>query len=298
MQATAAVQMATEMPDPTGSALPQGAAQVSALVAASGETVWAALTQRDAVGQWFGNLSETLKPGGSYRLDFGDGDFFEIDDVAIEPPQRLSYRWRFLGTGPVDAIVWSIERLQDHCRVTVTDSEPNRSPAGIAEMIEGWTDFLQRLQRYCGTGENARYAWRKEFGGSIELAVDAAAACERLLSAEGQRRWLPWSGQAVAPGASVTVHDDGKPSQFVIGAVESTGKFGLRFALTCSGWRAPTPCSIEIRDWPHGALLIVTHTGWETISGLNSEQAQQRLRFGTLWTRSLHTAQVLASRRR
>src|SRR4029450_7618180 len=140
-------------------------------------------TERDVVGCWFGNLSESLKPNGTHRLDFGDGDFFAINGVTFDPPRALGYRWRFLGTSPTDTISWSIEPEGSACRVSVTDAEPSRTAAGCKEMIQGWTDFLQRLQAYCLTGKNTRYPWRSEFGGSIELPVDPGRAFERLLSA-------------------------------------------------------------------------------------------------------------------
>jgi uncharacterized protein YndB with AHSA1/START domain len=281
---------AVNLPDPVGIDLTHGTAQVSVLVLASVDEVWTAVTQRDVVGRWFGDLSRSLEPGGSYRLDFGDGDFFAIDDVAIEPPRHLSYQWRFLGTGPRNAIDWTIEPVDRQCRVTVTDSEASRTPQGVAEMIEGWTDFLQRLRDYCATGQNTRYAWRQEFDGSIELAVDADRAFERLTSADGQRQWLPWLGDAIAKGASLTMSDGAEPEQFTIGAVDRDGT-ALRFALTCPEWLAPTQVALKVTPWPGGSLLIVSHTGWQAISKRDNERAVARHRFGTLWIQALRNAQ-------
>ncbi len=287
---------AVDSPNPVGTHLTPGTAQVSVLVPAAVVAVWAALTERDVVGRWFGDLSGTLTQGGANRLDFGDGDFFEIDDVVPEPPHRLSYQWRFLGTGPRNAIDWSIEPLKDQCRVTVTDAEASRTPAGVAEMIEGWTDFLQRLRDYCATGQNTRYAWRQEFDGSIELPIAAAEAFDRLTSAEGQRHWLPWSASAIAPGTPVAMTDNGQPADLTIVTVNRDGKLAMRLSLASLQWLAPTNCSIEIRPWPRGSLLVISHSGWQAISARDDDRATQRHRFSALWIQALRTAQQCVSR--
>jgi uncharacterized protein YndB with AHSA1/START domain len=287
---------ATAWPRPHGEAPGGGAVRVSVLVPATVAEIWVALTERDVVGRWFGDLSETLRPGGTHRLDFGDGDFFAITDVTLDPPHRAAYRWRFLGTSPSDAISWSVERERAGCRVTVTDTEPSRTAAGCDEMVEGWTDFLQRLQDHCITGQNTRYAWRSEFGGSIELPLAPGRAWERLFPAESQGLWMPWSGAAIASGAAVTMRDQQQPARLTIRTVEKTGASVLRFTLTCPQWRAATECRFDIQPWPSGALLVVTHTGWPDIDARDSEQAAQRARFGTLWTNGLRAARDLLTR--
>jgi uncharacterized protein YndB with AHSA1/START domain len=283
-------------PNPVGTHLTPGTAQISVLVPADMAMVWAALTERDVVGRWFGDLSGTLTQSGTYRLDFGDGDFFEIDDVVSEPPHRLSYQWRFLGTGPRNAIDWSIEPLKDQCRVRVTDAEASRTPAGVAEMIEGWTDFLRRLRDYCATGQNTRYAWRQEFDGSIELPIAAADAFDWLTSDDGQRHWLPWSASAIAPGTPVVMTDNGQPANLTIATVNRDGKLAARFSLACPQWLAPTNCSIEVRPWPRGSLLVISHTGWQAISARDSDRATQRHRFSALWIQALRMAQQYVRR--
>jgi uncharacterized protein YndB with AHSA1/START domain len=286
----------TPLPGPTpGSNLPRGTVQVSVLVPVSINDAWSALTRRDVVAQWFGDLSESLNPGGPYRLDFGDGDFFEITDVDPVAPNRLSYCWRFLGTGPKDAISWSINPSAGQCSVTVTDTEDGRAHDAIEEMTEGWTDFLHRLQVYCATGQKSRYGWRKEFSGSIELPVQATMAFDTLLDADRLRHWAPWSGDALTPGARVTMTDNRQPAQLTIGAVDRTGPLSLRFTLTCRDWNGDTECSLQIESRPHGALLMISHVGWQGISSHESEQAAQRARFGTLWEQALRAGQQFVS---
>ncbi len=296
MERSRAASAAVDLPPPqAGIGLAPGTVQVSVWVPASIDEVWAALTERDIVARWFGDLSTTLKLGGAYRLDFGDGDFFTITDVALAPPNRLSYRWRFLGTGPDNDISWSIASRDGKCLVTVTDFEASRTRDGVAEMTAGWTDFLQRLQAYGATGQNSRYAWRKEFDGSIELPIEATEAFDALLSAEGQRHWMPWSAAAIAPGTPVTMSDGNRPERLTIGTVERSGSQSLRFTLTCPEWRAATECLVRLQPWPRGSLLIVSHNGWQAISLRDAEQAAQRMRFGTLWTQALRAARQVVS---
>jgi uncharacterized protein YndB with AHSA1/START domain len=283
-------------PRPDGRSLGGGAVQVSVLVPVSVEEAWSALTERDVVARWFGDLSDTLKQDSSHRLDFGDGDFFALSGVTLDPPRRITYSWRFLSTGPVDAISWSIDPQGTNCLVTVMDAEPSRTAAGCREMIEGWTDFLQRLQDYCVTGQNSRYAWRSEFSGSIELPIDAERAFTELVSPEGQRRWLPWSAEALASGTVITVADEQEPLRLTIGSVKKTGDSAFRFTLTCPDWQAETECQLDVQPWRQGALLVVQHIGWPKIDPRDSEQAAQRTRFGTLWIKSLKAAQELLAR--
>jgi uncharacterized protein YndB with AHSA1/START domain len=283
-----------QLPEPQAlSGVPRGTVQVSVRVPMPAERVWPALTRRDLVGQWFGDLSDSLRPGGVHRLDFGDGDFFEIFDVVLDPPGGLSYNWRFLGTGPSNAITWQIKPVGGESVVTVTDREDNRDQKTVNELIEGWTDFLGRLQEYGRTGRSTRYGWRQEFDGSIELPAEAATAAGLLLSAIGQSRWMPWSGGALARGATVTTKDGLQPSRLTIGSLERTGNLGLRFTLACPQWRAPTECAVELQSRPVGVLLVISHTGWPAISDDDHERSVQRERFGRLWTKALLAAQEI-----
>ncbi|MGB9369708.1 MAG: SRPBCC domain-containing protein [Xanthobacteraceae bacterium] len=294
MQTSAASASAKSWPAPKGEVLGGGAVRVSVLVPGTPADAWRALTERDSVARWFGDLSETLRPGGTHRLDFGDGDFFAISKVRLGPPHSIAYDWRFLGTSPTDAIAWSIAAEDGACRVTVTDTEPSRTPSGCDEMIEGWTDFLQRLQGHRVTGRNTRYAWRKEFSGSIELALEPAAAFAQLLSSEGQGRWLPWTGGAIASGATLLMTDGGAPERLHVSGVQKESA-SLHFKLSAPRWRVATDCRIALQPWPSGALLVVTHDGWPAIDPLPTEQAVQRTRFGTLWTKALHDAKALVA---
>ncbi len=275
-----------------------GTVRVYAVIRATVEEAWAALTQRELVGRWFGDLSESLQPGGAHRLDFGDGDSFEIFDVALDPPFRLFYRWRFLGTGPSDMIVWKIEPDRDGCRVCVTDSEPARSAEAVNELTEGWTDFLERLRGYFATGQSTRYEWRRDFDGSIEMDLEAPQAFQILFRAANRRNWLPWWGGAIASGSTVAMLDGARPTRFRIDRPASDDLLTVRIALSCPEWLGPTHCTIAVQRRGAAALLTVSHRGWEAISGDENQQMAQRRRFAALWVAALRRAERLAGRTR
>jgi uncharacterized protein YndB with AHSA1/START domain len=278
------------LPKPqTGTGLPPGTVQVSVFIPAPLDTVWAAITQRDQIRKWFGDLSADLKPGGTLRLDFGDADFFEISNVVLDSPRLLQFQWRFLGTGPSNAIEWLNVPEDGGVRLTVTDREPNRSTAVVDELTEGWTDFLRRLQVFGASGQDTRYTWRREFDGSIELATEPAVAAARLFAADGLGRWLPWTG-SIAPGVLVTMTDHAAPKRFRIGAIDRPAPLALRFAFGCPQWLLPTRCELQIQPRPQGSLLVVSHSGWQGISDNDFERAAQRQRFGELWIAALQQA--------
>jgi uncharacterized protein YndB with AHSA1/START domain len=276
-----------------GTNLPSGTVQVSVFIPAPSDTVWTAITRRDEVRKWFGDLSADLKPGGAARLDFGDGDFFEIADAALDPPHILQYQWRFLGTGPSNTIEWLSVAEDGGVRLTVTDCEPDRTAAMVDELTEGWTDFLRRLQVHGASGQNTRYTWRRQFDGSVELAAEPEAAYALLFAAEGQARWLPWVGE-IAHKARVSMIDDRKPNEFEIGDVERPTPLSLRFDFGCLQWHSRTSCELQIQPRLQGSLLVVSHGGWEGISDSENERGGERRRFGELWIEALRRAKMQA----
>ena len=73
-----------------------GTVVVTVEVSAPIERVWQSLTEPDVASLWFGALDVQLTAGGSARLDFGDGDFFDLDSVKLNFPNVIQYDWRFL----------------------------------------------------------------------------------------------------------------------------------------------------------------------------------------------------------
>jgi len=257
------------------------------------EVVWEALTDPALVCRWFGFLWPGLEPGATARFEFGDGDFFEVENVQLTAPHRLHYDWRFLGIGPLDSIDWHLTAQGTGCKVTVTDSEPGRSPEAVQEMRQGWRDFTWRLQQYVHTRAPIRYDWRREFDGSIELAAELDKVREVLFAPGRYARWLPLDGFDLDTQTSFYVEDDKEPVAFPLAAVTWLAPIRVRFQLSHPDWLHLTTCTLEVEAYRQGALLSIHHVGWEHIHAAPEAQRQQRKRFSACWIGCLQRARDL-----
>lgn len=260
------------------------------------EEVWRALTDAPEVAQWFGLLTPGLVEGGKAWLDFGDGDFFELEAIHLERPHLLRYIWRFLGIGARDTITWRVIANGSGSLVTVTDSEPERSPEWVEELEAGWLDFTQRLERFLQTRTHNRYDWSREIHAGIELDCAVGAAGRALFaSAHEGADWLPFSGGAWPEGGTVTVKDELEPAHFTISEVISDDPSCLQFKLNCNEWLNPTRCFLELLPRNGGSMFTLRHSGWEAIDFSGEEQRRQRKRFCGLWIAALKNARRLVA---
>jgi uncharacterized protein YndB with AHSA1/START domain len=271
-----------------------GTVGITIATTAAPEVVWVALTDVTVVGQWFGNLSSDLAPGATARLDFGDGDFFSIENVRADRPHLLEYAWRFLGIGALDSITWRILPKGSGCLVSVTDSEPERSREWAQELRSGWLDFTQRLERFLQTGEPSRYDWSREIHASIELG-QALRDAERSLftSASRQAEWVPLGIPSPRADGRAAEEDGPEPARFYTTKVVKEGPSHFRFELGCDEWLNATKCYLELSPRRSGSMLSVRHAGWEAISWERNDQLEQRKRFCGVWIDALKRARQL-----
>lgn len=280
----------------TGDVVPGGTVRVVVALDVAPAEAWSALTDPEAVASWFGELDRPLQVGVPARLDFGDGDFFELVPDVISPPERLRYAWRFLGTGPEDTIEWRVRGGGDRTEVEVRDARPGRARSSARELLEGWRDFTSRLLGYADSGERTRYDWRRDVDGSIELPVAAEAARRRLLRGPALARWIPAAEAPGEPGTVLVPDDDGEPDRPTLAEEGSGGSGGRRFRVAHASWEAPTRLEIRVTSRSDdGSLLVIRHTGWEGISGDDEECRRQRKRFCDLWIRALRRARDVAA---
>ena len=270
-----------------------GTVAVGREVNASVLEVWRALTRPSLVGKWFGTLTTPLRLGEATRLDFGDGDFFDLITTRLDPPYHLQYTWRFLGIGPLNIIAWHIVPSESGCVFTVNDSDPGRSSEAASQLRKGWLDFTKRLAQYLQKGKPTRYDWRHDFEGSIEVAGERSAVWKVLFESGLQPQWLPINGSVLEAKAGFFVPDNDEPSVFRIEDVESRPPYGVQFRLAHHDWRRPTTCRLELSSAAGKALLAVSHTGWRAISSDKEVQKQQSKRFSAFWISSLQRASQL-----
>jgi uncharacterized protein YndB with AHSA1/START domain len=268
----------------------RGTAELQLELPISVEEAWEAITDPARLGRWFGDLAGRLEPGERSRFDFGDGDFFEVETLEVEPPRRIVYQWRFLGTGLTDRITWRVEPADGGSRVTVTDEQPRRTDDGVKEMLEGWRDFTERLEGHAATGATTRYDWSREFGGGIRLPAAPERAWDLLFAPGAAERWLPFPLEA----GEAEVGDGGDPAVVHVTAVAPEPPEQVRFQLGAEGWLRPTRVRLELEERDGGTALSVTHLGWEEVSGDVAEAKRQRRRFAGVWVKALKRARALA----
>ncbi|MEP6636272.1 MAG: SRPBCC domain-containing protein [Acidobacteriota bacterium] len=266
-----------------------GTVVVSVHVSAPVERVWQSLTEPVIVSCWFGNLSDELVPGGTARLDFGDGDFFDLESIRLAAPGLLQYRWRFLGIGPQDTVTWQLEPTREGCLATVTDGEVGRTHEAAMMLRAGWLDFTSRLVRFHSTGEPTRYDWRRGLDVSLEIQSTAHETWETLSAPEGQTRWLPFNSM-LQSGSRAEISDEEEPRLFSLYNVTWQTPYCVKFQMSCDDWTNPTNCQIDLTPRQAGLLLNVSHNGWEDISPDQVEQLRQRKRFCALWIAALKRA--------
>jgi uncharacterized protein YndB with AHSA1/START domain len=276
--------------------LPTGLVVVKVRVNASPETVYSALTDPALTTRWFGDLDGAIEPGRHVRLDFGDGDFFDLDDVVVDRPRSIAYRWRFLGIMPADEIRWSIEPTEFGSIVTVTDREPSRAPEWADAVRQGWIDFTSRLSTFLASGESTRYDWRRTFDGGVELPCPPADAMAMVTDPDLASRWLP-TDQGLIEGARIMPGDGLEPSIVHVGEMVLDGPAAVRFTMTSRQWQAATACKVEARPRAAGTLLTLEHSGWEDIDGDCQIQRMQRRRFAEMWISALRRARDLFIRK-
>jgi uncharacterized protein YndB with AHSA1/START domain len=270
-----------------------GTVVVTSALSVTPATAWQALTEPEIVGQWFGKLSPPLSQGGSTRLDFEDGDFFNIFDIELQLTGRVHYKWSFLGTSPPDSITWQILPEDIGCVVAVIDADPERSPEWMSMLKEGWMDFVQRLTDHLKTGQNTRYDWRRDFDGSIQVAASLEDAWSSLLAGDRIRRWAPFLDGGLGKDAVCCPGDGAEPAILRVANTAWEPPETLTFDIIDEGRSQPTSVTLRLNRRRDGTMLSVSHVGWEQLQADPAYGGQQRKRFAALWIDALHRAEAV-----
>jgi uncharacterized protein YndB with AHSA1/START domain len=250
---------------------------------------WLAISEPPQVERWFGTLSSELEPGRAARLDFGDGDFFDLEARQVDPPTLLEYTWRFLGIGPENRITWTVDSLDElWCEVAVRDEDPERSRRESLGLATGWADFLGRLSQFLETGKWSRYAWREDVDASIALPVPLARA-RSLLDRASHTWWLPVDCSGLLPGTAFAVRDHGG---LEVQDVQRVDRDTIELGLGRPEWRERTSCVLGLGLRADGALLEVHHRGFGDVP--LDDQARKELRACTArtWIAALERART------
>jgi len=275
-----------------------GTVVVSVRLAASADEAWRAVTQGARLAAWLGDLSAPeLAPRATARLSFGDGDFFDIDAIEVDPSsRRVRWRWRFLGCGVrEDIAIEVVPGPGAMSTATVRDSEPRRGRDASLALGEGWRDFLSRLQRHLATGERTRYDWREEVDVWVELPASADDASRTLIAAAGD--WLPLDrGDNLFEADALVVGDD-PAGRLAIADVQPAGPRAVRFAARPEGLRRATSCEISIQPLGDDAVLAINQLGFRDLDAPDAERRRYRERCLDAWLDAARrAASIMASR--
>lgn len=136
------------------------------------EDVWAAVTESERLGRWFGTWSGDPSTGQvrlrwDFENDIGD-EIYVID--ACEAPHHL--RVHNLNDDP--AQVWTIDmRLRQEEGVAVLDfAQVLNQDLPVTDVGPGWEYYLDRLDDSVRTGEVSTVGW----DGYMEMAPEYAEA--------------------------------------------------------------------------------------------------------------------------
>lgn len=122
--------------------------------------VWAALTQADQLGAWFGTqASIDLRPGGDvvFTWDGSTGPRGSSRGVieTIEPMQRFAFRWQAEHGDPrMTRVEFTLEPHAEGTRLFVVESGFASLPAELRTReshVEGWQRELAELAQYLVT---------------------------------------------------------------------------------------------------------------------------------------------------
>lgn len=223
---------------------------------------WKDLTEGARLSLWFAQSGD-LGPGGSFRFDFGDGDFFLGQVTRWEPERALGLEWRFMGLGPTFQIRFDLMPGGSGTKVQVEDRGA-RTAAEADSLREGWRDFLQRLRSFASTGANCRYEWSPTIG-TAALVGSPPPRVAQLLRDPG---WWRAAFGGAEPGLS------------------SPGELQVAADFRGAAWAgAGTRAVATVEAAPEGAYVGVTHAGWESLPP--SLQIPERRRFAGLWAEAL-----------
>ena len=104
--------------------IPNPAVERSVDLDVPADEVWRALTDDDALSDWFGgHVTLDPVPGGEGRFDAGDGEVRRARVDEVEPGRRLSWRWWTDDDddGPITSVTFELTELEGSTRLVVTE---------------------------------------------------------------------------------------------------------------------------------------------------------------------------------
>jgi uncharacterized protein YndB with AHSA1/START domain len=234
------------------------------IIPASVEEVWRHLTEGALLREWFAD-TEGLKPQGDFVFNFGDGDFFSGQVLEWDAPHFLRFKWKFMGVGQTFDIRYMLRRMVEakSTRLTVRD-EGALTPEEAEGLVEGWEDFLMRLERRIQTQEPTRYSWSQTINVTALLGKTASVAIDTFQNQAWWQKNFPETRASLA----------------------AANGNALKFDLRDEAWNGvELTVKIALRQCEGAAYAEVNHDGWTTLAP--ERQIAERRRYAQLWAQAL-----------
>ena len=149
------------------------------------ELVWAALTEADQLGRWFGSSAELdLRAGGEGSFTWEEhGVTTRVEIVSVEPPAHFAYRWEPAGAsegGPTTLVDFRLEEIPGGTRLTLVESasrgsEPSRGRGTSSVGTPSWASSA----RSCSRRPRPERRARRRGGGGLRRPRRPHAARDR-----------------------------------------------------------------------------------------------------------------------
>lgn len=126
------------------------------------EVVWAALTDRDRLGEWLAPNDFEPEVGHRFTFDMGQWGTTDCEVLTLEPPRTLSYSWR---AGTLDTVVaWRLEPEGRGTRLFLRhdgfDLDDPMAAQAYRGMSGGWVSLvLPALSRHVAEVEGSSATW-------------------------------------------------------------------------------------------------------------------------------------------
>jgi uncharacterized protein YndB with AHSA1/START domain len=139
----------------------------------SPEDIWSALTDKERLARWLGDVEVDLRVGGAYIIRFRTMSVVMTGQItALEPGRMIEYSWLENYGMPSSLVRWEIVPLAAGCRLKLT----HRFPPGcklkdMTSFLGGWHAFMDAIPIAAG-GAFVPYAdekgleagYRKRYG--------------------------------------------------------------------------------------------------------------------------------------
>lgn len=132
------------------------------VIAAPVSRVWAALTEADQIGTWFGDAGAEIdpRPGGALTIRWRDYGVFHTTIERIEPERHFSWRWAHAAgeqprPGNSTLVAFTLTPAGDGTRLRVVESgfqalvmTDDERAKNVADNTQGWREELEELRGF------------------------------------------------------------------------------------------------------------------------------------------------------